>query len=102
MNMRSISAALGRYEDTLFIVSAIALVAVVSAVLIVALVRANEEWVRFAAEHNCRVVGKSSGSVVPSTGIAIAPSGNVGVVVTTTTIPAKTGYLCDDGITYWR
>lgn len=48
-------------------------------------VQDREEWQRFVIEHHCKVIGEMSGS---STGNGY--------------IPAKTGYLCDDGVTYWR
>lgn len=58
----------------------------------------REQWAKFAAENNCRVVGKMSGST--STGFGVTSNGQMGTVVTST--PGKTGYLCDDGVTYWR
>lgn len=56
------------------------------------------EWDKFAEEHECKVVGKQSGSV--STGVGVTSSGSVATV--TTYESPKTGYLCNDGITYWR
>lgn len=38
----------------------------------------RREWRQFKATHNCRIVGKVDG------------------------LPDKTGWQCDDGITYWR
>lgn len=48
------------------------------------------EWRAFAAQHNCQVVGKQkSSSAIGSDGKVVFISG-------------KTGYKCNDGITYWR
>jgi len=56
-----------------------------------------KQWGEFAVTHNCKVVGKMSGS----TGVGLGfVNGQVGTVVTGTS--GKTGYLCDDGVTYWR
>jgi hypothetical protein len=55
-------------------------------------------WEAFAAQHECKVVGKVSGST--SVGHDITASGKFGTVITST--PGKTGYLCNDGVTYWR
>jgi hypothetical protein len=55
-------------------------------------------WEAFAQEHHCRLVGHINGSVAPSFGI-----GSSGLsVFGTTPIPAKDGFACDDGVTYWR
>lgn len=70
--------------------------------LIWAGVQGAREWRQFAQEHNCKVVAE----VAPSTGTGISttigPNGHVGIGPTVVSIPGKTGYLCDDGITYWR
>jgi hypothetical protein len=58
----------------------------------------RERWKAFSTEHHCRKVGEMSPDV--STGIGITPTGQVGQVVTVDA--GKNGYLCDDGITYWR
>lgn len=57
-------------------------------------IRADREWDRFSKAHDCKVVGKISGSTFNT----IDAKGNVGIGST----PSKTGYLCNDGITYWR
>ena len=44
----------------------------------------NEEekvWLQFRREHHCRIVGEMTGGYKT---------------------PPKTGWLCDDGKTYWR
>ena len=53
-------------------------------------------WEDFAIAHHCRVTQQVSGD------ISVAPiiGGNGGIAVAST--PGKTGYSCDDGVTYWR
>jgi hypothetical protein len=66
--------------------------------IIYAMVREARQWEAFAAEHNCKVVGHMTGSVASTVGVG----GDGKVVSGVTTTPSKTGYLCDDGVTYWR
>ena len=79
-----------------------AVVVGVLALLLYAAHRDNVAWKSFAAEHRCKVVGQIRGSV--STGIGTPYNGNetIGVTPMVLCIPGKTGYLCDDGVTYWR
>lgn len=65
-------------------------------------IKEAEQWEAFRVEHNCKIVGKERGHT--STGIApiVGRSGNGGVGIVITTEPDKTGWACDDGITYWR
>ena len=58
----------------------------------------QQNWERFAIAHNCKVVGKTTPSA--GFGYGLATNGQMGVQ--TITIPGKTGFLCDDGVTYWR
>lgn len=78
-------------------------IALLPAFLIVAvwgLVLEQREWERFKDAHNCRVVGKT----FPTTTITIAPiiGRDPSVAVGVSTTSGKTGWLCDDGVTYWR
>lgn len=47
---------------------------------------------------NCKIIGKVSGSSTVATGV----SSNGNVTVTPVYIPGKTGYQCNDGLTYWE
>ena len=50
----------------------------------------HQQWEEFAVQHKCRVVGRTEGRwIVGSDGKSYYESG-------------QTGYLCDDGVTYWR
>ena len=73
--------------------------AMIAAIPVLAYVAIQEqrEWEVFAASHNCKVVERMRAST--STGFGFV--GNKPGLVTTTN-PAKTAYLCDDGVTYWR
>lgn len=61
------------------IVGALTLGAIV--LLVYAGIGEEQEWNIFRSAHRCKVVGQQSGSYY---------------------VPEKTGYLCDDGVTYWR
>lgn len=58
----------------------------------------RERWRTFAKEHNCQKVGKMDGDVVPSVGFDAKGTPVVTVGVT----QDKTGWMCDDGMTYWK
>lgn len=60
----------------------------------------ERHWQAYASEH-CRVVGKISGSTSMGVGTTFA-NGKVGTGPVTVYTPGKTGYQCDDGMTYWR
>jgi len=73
----------------------VAIVLTLGALIWVSIVE-QREWDAFAASHQCKVVGK----IDSSTGVGPVIGQNGGVTVVT--IPGKTGYLCSDGVTYWR
>lgn len=60
----------------------------------------GKAWAAFSASHDCKIVGKTKSTVSTSTGMSM--SGNGGLVVVNTVNPGKTGWECNDGITYWR
>lgn len=63
------------------------------------LIYLNEaEWKAFSAEHNCKVVAKISGSVFNT--YTVGQNGQMQMGVGST--PDRTGWLCDDGVTYYR
>lgn len=62
--------------------------------LIWALIVEAREWGAFKREHHCKVVAKISGSTFTT----IGSDGKIGVGST----PGKTGWACDDGVTYYR
>ncbi|UVE47575.1 hypothetical protein KS461_09895 [Pseudomonas chlororaphis] len=58
----------------------------------------NRQWKEFARDHECRKIEEISGAT--SIGYGIASNGQGGMITTYT--PGKTGWACNDGVTYWR
>lgn len=58
----------------------------------------DRDWEQFKKQHHCTVTSYEQGSI--NTGLGLTASGHVGTITTST--PDKTGYLCDDRITYYR
>lgn len=58
----------------------------------------EHEWERFAASHECRKVAKISGEMFNTLGFDAKGNTVVGLGVTSD----KTGWLCNDGVTYYR
>jgi hypothetical protein len=56
------------------------------------------EWEEFKAKHNCKVVAHVRGS----TSIGVGFNSNGGTTIMPITEPDKTGWQCDDGVTYYR
>jgi len=76
------------------------LLAVIAVLLVLSIFlhqKEQREWDAFATEHECVVVGKERGGM----GVGFTTgSGGGGVGVYQE--PDKTGYQCNDGVTYWR
>ena len=70
--------------------------------MIYASIQEQSEWESFAAEHDCKVVGRMKGDVGVGVGTGIMSNGQIGTGTVVTSTPDKTAYLCDDGVTYWR
>jgi len=62
------------------------------------MIQEQKQWDSFKAIHNCKVIGKEKGDV--SVGMGTTNNGKYGTIIMSN--PDKTGYKCDDGITYWR
>lgn len=58
----------------------------------------EREWERFAANHQCREVAKISGEMFNTLSFDAKGNTVVGIGVTSD----KTGWLCNDGVTYYR
>lgn len=62
----------------------------------------KQRWQLFKEEHNCKITehkkGQLSDDIVPM----IGPDGDVTVAVVARKTPDQVGWLCDDGVTYWR
>lgn len=62
----------------------------------------EKDWKIFADAHHCKIVGRMAGAVETGVGYGIASNGQFGTIITTNSAPDRTGWLCDDGVTYWR
>ena len=63
--------------------------------------RALEE--QFAKAHACEVIGVVDPQTTSTVAIGVdSANGGTTLVPVTTTLPSRIGYLCNDGITYWR
>jgi hypothetical protein len=65
-------------------------------VLVLASDQKEQDW-NFATEH-CKVIEKREGAT--TTGVGVSLKGQAGVFIGGE--PDQTGYLCDDGVTYWK
>jgi hypothetical protein len=68
------------------------------ALAIYASAQENKRWEAFKVAHNCKVVAHIKGH----TDIAPGFSSSGNVTFTTISTPDKTGWACDDGVTYYR
>ncbi|ENC9861417.1 hypothetical protein ABLG29_004811 [Klebsiella variicola] len=66
-------------------------------VLVLASDQKEQEWRDWATEH-CKVIEKREGAT--TSGVGVSLKGQAGVFIGGE--PDQTGYLCDDGITYWK
>ena len=73
-------------------------IVVLVAVVIAAAIHDSNEWDKFKIDHHCKVVGKMDGDVFNTFGVGSNGQAVVGIGTT----PGKTGWLCDDGVTYWK
>jgi len=80
----------GEAVVTIFIIAAIALLALG----IWAAVEDSRKWEAFKVARNCKFVAHVRGS----THVGMSTSGNMVVMGESD----KTGWLCDDGVTYYR
>lgn len=65
------------------------------------IIKQKRAWQAWASEH-CEIIGHMEGDTDIQTGLAMTIDGKLGTAVTTSQPPDKTGYKCDDGMTYWR
>ena len=62
----------------------------------------EKAWEAFKIQHHCKVVGKTDGRNNPGVGVGVGANGSTTVVMTNSYTPPQDGWLCDDGITYWK
>lgn len=85
----------------MLLVFIVALVAMIP-LMIYASIQEQKDWETFAETHECKVVGRMKGDVGVGVGTGIMSNGKFGTGTVVTSTPDKTGYLCNDGVTYWR
>ena len=73
-------------------------IVVVLGLLIVVAYKEDEQWIAFSAAHDCKKVAHIKGEVFNTFGSD--SKGNMTVGIGTTS--SKTGWLCNDGVTYYR
>lgn len=61
-------------------------------------VESERSWSQYKVTHECHIVGRMSGDVITTIGPTTGGGVSVGIGMT----PDKTGWQCNDGITYWR
>jgi hypothetical protein len=76
----------------------VALLLATICLMVAAAIHEKKQWEVFRTAHACKIVAQVSGS--STTAIGFSSSGSM--TVTPIAIPAKTGWLCDDGVTYYR
>jgi hypothetical protein len=57
----------------------------------------NKKWDKFKKEHKCKIVSYIDGDTNVGVGI-----GSKGPIPTLSETPDKAGWLCDDGMTYFK
>ena len=90
---------MNRISDAHILCGFLALLCVAIAVVIACAVREDAEWSAFVAARACREVGRTAGA--PGVAVNPAPGKNVSPV-SVVWVPGKTGWLCNDGVTYWK
>lgn len=85
-------------DDWKFYTMVAAVVGSVTWLMIAAISHDNEQWAIFAKENNCKVVSHHEGEMVTTFGVTANGQSAVGFGSTS----AQEGWLCDDGITYYR
>lgn len=58
-----------------------------------------EIWEKFKQDNDCKVVEKREGH--STGGVGLSTSGHV-VGMIGNDVPDQVGYLCKDGVTYWK
>lgn len=86
------------YADDWKVLAVFAVAAALLVFLISSFIEDGRKWEAFKVEHNCKVTANIKGDVFNTFGND--SKGNMTVGIGTT--PNKTGWLCDDGITYFR
>ena len=55
----------------------------------------------FKVNHACEIVAHKKGQILVNSGVLVVGS-SPGVVMTSSSSPDQTAWLCDDNVMYWR
>jgi hypothetical protein len=86
-----------RFENIVLGASMVALFACFVGLIYFA-VQEGKRWEAFKQSHGCKVVAHIDGSFFNTFGMSSSGKPVVGIAST----PSKTGWLCDDGVTYYK
>lgn len=81
-----------------FMIGTMVLCVALIALAVWAAIESGRQWKQFAAEHQCRVIAKIRGDTINTMSFDSKGAPVIGIATT----PDKTGWLCNDGITYYR
>jgi hypothetical protein len=62
----------------------------------------NKKWETFKRIHSCKVVCHISSGTQPGICYGTAANGQTITVFMSSITSDRTGWICDDGVTYWR
>lgn len=93
-------------QDDVFEVSLISVLSVIALALcgwlFWAALKEERQWAVFKESHDCKIVQRVSGDVLPITTIAVNSNGSVTSATSIVVTPEKVAYKCNDGVTYVR
>ena len=61
-----------------------------------------QQWEEFKVAHSCEITQKMKIPLTLNPVVTVGGGGNVGTGITASGGEEKKGWLCDDGIVYWR
>ena len=76
----------------------IAIIVGLCTIVVVVAHNQSQQWDAFKVEHKCVAVAHIDGTVFNTVGV----DAKGGMVVGIGSTPSKTGWACDDGVTYYR
>lgn len=80
------------------VVGCIAMLLLISGAAVYLSLEEAKAWQAFKTQHQCKIVTKIRGETFNTVGFDSKGNATVGIGSTSD----KTGWLCDDGITYYR
>jgi hypothetical protein len=63
-----------------------------------AAISSGEKWEQFKLDHKCKIVAQVDGEIFNT--VSVGGNGQMQIGIGST--PDKTGWLCDDGVTYYK